>query len=392
MFDLRPLSIGYLTNYSLAESPSTALRIAGVAQALAIAGNRVTIISGDVDAASLASRYETLKDPRIDLRGTAIIKSASGRRDAMARLLRGDNEMGDLARALDFDNVIGYGTQSGLVRQARKAMRTSTQVTLDVTEWYQPSHLARARQPHYALEHEISMRRHATRIPRLLVISSYLENYFTRHGVACLRVPPLFDPGIRQRSSPFRADDSLTHITVAGVVGGKDLQTIRNVLLGAQEVNMKRRRVVVHIVGSSEVQVRSTRGIPASSLRGVQFHGRVSHSESLRIVESSDFTAVHRPARRRYAKAGFPSKVVESWMVGTPVITNLSSDLNRYALDGQNALVLVGEDPGAFASGLERALASTHPFNRESIAKWAESEFSPSIWANSIDRFLRAGA
>ena len=79
-------------------------------------------------------------------------------------------------------------------------------------------------------------------------------------------------------------------------------------------------------------------------------------------------------------------------MVGTPVITNLSSDLNRYALDGQNALVLVGEDPGAFASGLERALASTHSFSRESIAKWAESEFSPSSWAISIDRFLRAGA
>ena len=38
--------------------------------------------------------------------------------------------------------------------------------------------------------------------------------------------------------------------------------------------------------------------------------------------------------------AGFPTKFVESITCGVPVITNDTSDLNEYAVDGRNAIIL----------------------------------------------------
>jgi len=47
-----------------------------------------------------------------------------------------------------------------------------------------------------------------------------------------------------------------------------------------------------------------------------------------------------RDPEQRYAKAGFPTKFVESLCCSTPVICNLTSDLERYVIDGVNAIVI----------------------------------------------------
>ena len=64
--------------------------------------------------------------------------------------------------------------------------------------------------------------------------------------------------------------------------------------------------------------------------------GRVPRPVVLQTLQETDFTVLIRDASLRYAKAGFPTKVVESLMSGTPVICNLSSDLDEYLVDGEN--------------------------------------------------------
>jgi glycosyltransferase involved in cell wall biosynthesis len=62
-----------------------------------------------------------------------------------------------------------------------------------------------------------------------------------------------------------------------------------------------------------------------------------------------------RNPEERYAKAGFPSKVVESLANSTPVLCNLSSDLGLYLRDGENAILASDHTPQAVALAMERA-------------------------------------
>lgn len=43
---------------------------------------------------------------------------------------------------------------------------------------------------------------------------------------------------------------------------------------------------------------------------------------------------------KRYAHAGFPTKLVESWSMATPVICNPIGDITLYAQHGENACIV----------------------------------------------------
>ena len=53
----------------------------------------------------------------------------------------------------------------------------------------------------------------------------------------------------------------------------------------------------------------------------------------------ADFMVLLREQTRK-SNAGFPTKFSESFMSGTPVIANLTSDLGRYLMDGDTGFVV----------------------------------------------------
>ena len=90
-------------------------------------------------------------------------------------------------------------------------------------------------------------------------------------------------------------------------------------------------------------------------------HGRVSHEEVLHILKGTHFTLLMRSPVQRYAKAGFPTKVVESLSRSTPVICNLTSDLDLYLRNEVNALIVEECNP----QNLYQQLAKAITMNRE---------------------------
>jgi glycosyltransferase involved in cell wall biosynthesis len=62
-----------------------------------------------------------------------------------------------------------------------------------------------------------------------------------------------------------------------------------------------------------------------------------------------------RPVRR-YAQAGFPTKVVEAMSSGTAVIANLTSDLELYVRHGETGIVVSSNSRGDMAQALEIAI------------------------------------
>ena len=99
-----------------------------------------------------------------------------------------------------------------------------------------------------------------------------------------------------------------------------------------------------------------------------------------------------RPSDERYAKAGFPTKVVESLSLGTPMLCNLSSDLAMYLTDGENSIIIEDCSADACCSALRRILAlSREQMNsmRLSARKTAEDAFDWRKYKEEVSMFIK---
>lgn len=67
--------------------------------------------------------------------------------------------------------------------------------------------------------------------------------------------------------------------------------------------------------------------------------GRVPQAEVPGYYKMYNFSVLLRE-NKRYAQAGFPTKLVESLASGVPVITNITSDIPKYVVDGENGFLL----------------------------------------------------
>lgn len=75
------------------------------------------------------------------------------------------------------------------------------------------------------------------------------------------------------------------------------------------------------------------------------FMGKVSHAETLRYIQNADCNLIIREADRRNT-AGFPTKFVEAFTAGKPIIATDISDVKRYVnRESQVHLIAYAADP-----------------------------------------------
>ena len=222
----------------------------------------------------------------------------------------------------------------------RLSHRYAIPLYFDSVEWYSPSEFKMGKlSPAYMANNRLNTHS-VDRKFRVFAISAFLEEHFRSRGIPTIRIPVIMDV----QKMPFReANDESTEsekirMIYAGSPGRKDRlgEMVEAIGLLSPE---ERRRIDFHIVGlTSEGYAKIYGEVPPSELaESVVFEGRKPRHEVIRQVADSDFAFLLRPPEERYAKAGFPTKAVESLSVGTPMLCNFSSDLSAYLKDGENS-------------------------------------------------------
>lgn len=190
---------------------------------------------------------------------------------------------------------------------------------------------------------------------RVIAISQYLMDHFSAKGIKCVNIPVVVSSEDLVNEKELQP---VIRFVYAGQAGRKDYL---NVILGAMSMMTKEERKLFefHILGCKKEQLLNS-GIAPSVLQSVEdsivIHGRVKREEVLDLLKTADFTILMRSAEHRYAKAGFPTKAVESLSHSTPIIANLTSDLHRYLVDGVNSLIVEDCSPEALVKTLRRAI------------------------------------
>ena len=217
--------------------------------------------------------------------------------------------------------------------------KNSIALYYDCVEWYSPCEFKRGDKSRIYKENDLLNSKYIDKYFKVFSISSYLEEYYKDKTIKTLRIPVIMNvneiPLIKSKI------DKKTTIIYAGSMGKKDrIDMFVNALQLISEV--ERSKIQMIIIGSTQNEYEKRFGKVSDEISNRQlfFKGKVGRSEVFRYLEQADFTMLIRPPEGRYARAGFPTKIVESLSAGIPVICNYTSDLSLYLQDDQNAVIV----------------------------------------------------
>lgn len=226
----------------------------------------------------------------------------------------------------------------------------------------------------------------------IVAISTYLRNYFHKKNISAYILPIVGN--VRENMPVKITADKILHITYAGSPGRKDC--LKEIVLSINKLLPTERELIdVTVFGVDSIQLTklcNSRPEYVESLSCIHPLGMVSRERVLSRLNETDFTILIRSSTARYAKAGFPTKVVESLMSSTPVICNMTSDLGMYLKDGYDCIEVEHEDPESIVKALRRALALTPEQKdqmKKNARKTAEEKFDYRLYIEEFGKFIK---
>ena len=281
---------------------------------------------------------------------------------------------------------------SSLLYIKRYAKKRKIRLVAEACEWYSPEQFKFGMLSYNYLVRNFYIANYIDSNILAISISRYLEKYFIGKNVRTARIPVLLDV----LGTHYHKETSKKKITFvyAGSPGRKDyfVDIIEGLsLLSSAELA----RIEFRLIGATEDFVIDLLGSKSHLLSkiGVSFKclGSVSREEVLENLVQADFTVLMRSPVLRYAKAGFPTKVVESLASGTPVICNLTSDLGDYLTDGKDSIIVKNCSADAFCVAARKALSLNYEQRQQmytNARETAERCFDYRLYCDHINTLL----
>ena len=288
--------------------------------------------------------------------------------------------------------LVDSGKKKRFVFLNRYAHKHDIPLIFDSVEWYSPSEFKWGTKS-LAYRHNNDLN---TKIIdsnyKVIAISKYLESNFKSRGIDTIRIPVIMD--IQNITPPqhSKVQSSKIKIVYAGSIGRKD--HIRELIEAiGQLTEIERERIEFCVMGITKEQYERQFGNLKDGFAGqsVLFMGRVSRDTVLEQLGSADFSFLLRPTEERYAKAGFPTKVVEGLASGVPILCNYSSDLELYLKDGENSIIIEGWSADACVEALKKVLS----YSREELDRMrvqaritAEENFDWRLYVDLFEKLI----
>ncbi|NOR69586.1 MAG: glycosyltransferase [Methylomarinum sp.] len=250
------------------------------------------------------------------------------------------------------------------------AKRNGALAIADVTEWYAVSGNSFFHKAVKWLDVILRMRVVNFFMDGIVTTSDYLTKFYNKKNIL-VELPTLYDKsqvgqliGVNrsQKNSCYKLVYAGTPFDVSQAVSDKSSvkERLDLVLKTLFEVSKSGVDYELSIFGLTKADYLKVYPEDAQEMEQVEkkilFKGRCSHQEVLEEIISSDFTIFLRDITR-VTQAGFPSKFAESITYGTPVITNLISNIEPYIEEGKNCYLVDIDDEGKRVRKLKEILS-----------------------------------
>lgn len=222
----------------------------------------------------------------------------------------------------------------------------------DITEWSDKHELRLIER----LTNAINLRIITKSVINKIVISSYLDKYYNQGNN--IVVPPLVDLSEKKwnhfgNSSYKLQEDHIITFIYAGNPARKD--NLHMIINSIQAELTEGANVKLLILGISKENYLSkyfdllkTKDLDDR----IVFIGKIPQDKVPSYYKQSDFMILLREPNRK-SMAGFPTKFVESFASGVPVVANLTSDIGHYLIDGSTGFVVKDNSEEALSTVIE---------------------------------------
>lgn len=258
----------------------------------------------------------------------------------LTRYMRGRKTISLLNKLEQFpDLIILYNASNRWTKKMIKfCSKHNIMLANDITEWYDNNELNLID----ILSNHINMTKTQRLVKNKIVISHFLNDFYPESNN--LLVPPLCDPSDSKwrltieddRIKPF---EGITLI-YAGNPAKKDcLHTVINVVNTLASEGKNVRLIILGITQEMYLEKYSKKLLTKNIHKNVIFLGRISQNLIPAYYKEADFMVLLREPNRKNM-AGFPTKFAESMTAVVPVITNATSDLTKYVIDGKTGYIV----------------------------------------------------
>lgn len=283
--------------------------------------------------------------------------------------------------ALDYESL-------PLLRLKYFCQRKDIRLIVDTVEWYGKSKLIFPINLIKDLDTVVRMRMLYPKIHYMICISNYL--YYSYIHSSKNKV--VIIPGTIDKSDTKWGICNIykqNQIPVIGYVGhpGPNFSKERLDLLvrAIQELNVEGSPCRLKIAGISlsEFKKYANNYSALEYSDYIEFYGSLTHEDSIKLIASCDYTAIIR-YDNRVTRAGFPTKLSESFGCGTPVITTPSSNITEFIIEGLNGYVTKDFSYDSIKKKIRFAVDSSRGRNLEDMHEYTR-ENNPLVYQNYIE-------
>ncbi len=336
------MNILYIGSFRLPNHDAAAARVLNIARAIRLAGHVVSFISwgGEQRESDLCSDGKYRVDG-FEYIVTHELPFNEGLVQRMInKLTRGNKTKQLLRQKLGcYDAIITYNCNLSrwLIGFTRKH---KIKLINDITEWYDYGELKVSDWLPYAW----NMYHTQKKMPNKILISSYLASFYKKtHNIVVPATCDITEEKWKRKAwSAIEKCCRFDGITLiyAGNPARKDaVHHVINAIQRLIEEGANLRFLFLGIERESYIEKYSNLLRTTVFSEKIHFLGRVSQDDVPSYYALADFMVLLRDLNRKNT-AGFPTKFTESFVSGTPVIANLTSDLGGYLFDGKTGFVV----------------------------------------------------
>lgn len=255
-------------------------------------------------------------------------------------------------------------------------------VIIDVTEWYENKFSLVPNKFFKFLDTEIVMKKLNKKVDGAIVISKFLENYYSKTLKAIILIPPLVDISEDIWNQKRETSDRISFIFNGIPEKGKeDLELSVSCFFDIEgDYQLKMLGITKEDFCNEFPALKSK---VYNSSEKIFFYGVVSHNDSIKLLLESDYCFILRRQSRKN-NAGFSTKFVEAITTGTFVIATNTGDVAEYTNQG-NVIVLNEIDKTkiqeCITNCIMRNIKCSHVFN---------NCFDYQNYISSVDYFLKS--
>ncbi len=329
----------YIANNTFPNNTAYATRVLYFCKMFQHLNYRVTVISQEGDK----SLYEYIRAQKIELIHFAPI--TSGIKANFKNTFYSHRKLEELLlKYLDKRKpevvVLGSGFSHLFLPVKRILNKYNIPLVVEIGEWYDAKQLALGPVGPFYWDNRIAMHYLYKKSDGIIAISEYLSKYYRNCGTKTIRIPTILD--IEKYNKEYKNLSEKIIITYAGFPAKKK-DYIDKVIIAIAEDSYLRSSIKLQIIGPNREHIEKLLGKKKYLLQNsddfIEILGKVNQEDVSKFVTNSNFTILLRP-NKRYANAGFPTKVAESLACGTPVISNLTSDIGMYVKNEKSGVII----------------------------------------------------